>query len=149
MDGAQEVTCGLVVARDDGAVLLKPGKEVLDQVTRLVQVQVIAALVPARGFRGNHHGLAGLMRRLDHSGLRIVGLVCDDTGTRRVLEQHVSAFQVMSLPGREVKARWVAQRVDHGMYLGAQAAACGLFAVLGSRARTDARCLPRSRVEDS
>ena len=47
MDGAQEVTCGLVVARSNGAVLLEPGKEVLNQVAGLVQMAVIAALVPA------------------------------------------------------------------------------------------------------
>ena len=47
MDGAQEVTCGLVVACSNGAVLLEPGKEVLDQVAGLVQMAVIAALVPA------------------------------------------------------------------------------------------------------
>jgi len=41
MDGAQEVTCGLVVARGNGAVLLEPGKEVLDQVTGLVQLMVV------------------------------------------------------------------------------------------------------------
>ena len=41
MDGAQEVTCGFVVARGNGAVLLEPGKEVLDQVTGLVQLMVV------------------------------------------------------------------------------------------------------------
>ena len=40
MDGAQEVTCGLIVARGNGAVLLEPGKEVLDQMTGLVQLAV-------------------------------------------------------------------------------------------------------------
>ena len=47
MGDAQEVARGLVVARGNGAVLLEPRKEVLDQVTGLVQVAVIGALVLA------------------------------------------------------------------------------------------------------
>ena len=50
MDGAQEVTRSLVATRSNGSVLLEPGEEVLDQVAGLVQVAVIAALVPTRGF---------------------------------------------------------------------------------------------------
>ena len=46
MDGAQEVTCGFVVARGNGAVLLNPGKEVLDQVTGLVPLMVIPMCGP-------------------------------------------------------------------------------------------------------
>ena len=65
MDGAQEVACGFVVARGNGAVLLEPGKEVLNQMTGLVQLAVIAALVPARTDRRNHHNLACLHQRLD------------------------------------------------------------------------------------
>ena len=40
MDGAQEVACGLVVARGNGAALLELSKEVLDQMTGLVQLAV-------------------------------------------------------------------------------------------------------------
>ena len=40
MDGAQKVSRGLVVARGDGAVLLGRGKEVLNQMTGLVQLAV-------------------------------------------------------------------------------------------------------------
>ena len=58
MNGAQEVSRGLVVARGNGTVLLEPGKEVLNQVTGLVQLAVIVALVPARAGRRNHHNWA-------------------------------------------------------------------------------------------
>ena len=50
MDGAQEISRGLVVARGNGAVLLEPGKEVLNQVTGLIQLAVTAALVAVRDF---------------------------------------------------------------------------------------------------
>ena len=57
MDGAQEVARCFVVARCNGTVLLEPGKEVLDQVPRFVQVSVMAALVLSRFETGNHHAL--------------------------------------------------------------------------------------------
>ena len=41
MDGAHKVTCGFVAVLGNGAVLLEPGKDVLDQVTGLVQLMVV------------------------------------------------------------------------------------------------------------
>ena len=43
MDGPQEVASGLVVARGNGPVMLQACEEVLDQMTRLVEVAVIFA----------------------------------------------------------------------------------------------------------
>jgi hypothetical protein len=37
-------------------------------------------------------------------------------------EQHIGTLQIMTLSGRQVKARGVAQRVDRGVNLGAQSA---------------------------
>ena len=45
MNGAQEVASRLVVTRDDGPVLLEPGKEVFDQMAGLVKMRVV---VPSR-----------------------------------------------------------------------------------------------------
>ena len=53
----------------------------------------------------------------------VVGLVCDDSLRSSVLEQDVSTLEIMGLPGREEKSRRIAQRIDRGMDLGAQAAA--------------------------
>ena len=58
MNGTREVARGFVIARSNGLILLESGEEILDQVARFVQMAVTAALVPARGFWGNHHGLA-------------------------------------------------------------------------------------------
>ena len=84
MDGTKEVDCRFVVTRGDGAVLLESGKEVLDQVARLVQVTVVGSRVLARVFRGNDDAFSSLQQRLDHPLLRVVGLVGDDAGTRCV-----------------------------------------------------------------
>ena len=43
MDGGEEVAGGLVVARGHGTELLEFGKEILDEVTRLVDVLVVVA----------------------------------------------------------------------------------------------------------
>ena len=56
MDSAKEVARSLDVARGKDAVLLESGKEVLDQVTRFVQVTVVALRVLARSFRGTNDG---------------------------------------------------------------------------------------------
>ena len=56
----RKLRAALVVTRGNGAALLESGEEVLDQVTGLVQVAVMAALVLARADRRNHHGFAGL-----------------------------------------------------------------------------------------
>ena len=74
MDGTQQVTRGLVATHSNGSLLLEPDEEVLDQVAGLVQVAVIAALVPARGFQGNHHSLTRFEQRLDDPGLRVISL---------------------------------------------------------------------------
>ena len=84
MDGTKEVERRFVVTRGDGAVLLESGKEVLDQVARLVQVPVIGSRMLARVFRGNDDAFSSLQQRLDHPLLRVVGFVGDDAGTRCV-----------------------------------------------------------------
>jgi len=123
MDGAQEVARCFVVARCNGTILLESGKEVLDQVARLVQVSVMAALVLARFEAGNHHRFTGFLQRLDQSLVGIVGSISDDRSAWCGLEQHVCAFQIMGLSGRQVKAGGVSQCIDRRMDFGCQAAA--------------------------
>ena len=75
MNGTEKVSSGLVVASCDAPVLLELCEEVLNQMTSLVQVSVVFALIFARGARWNHDGLASLEQRLDHASLSVVGLV--------------------------------------------------------------------------
>lgn len=122
MNSAQEVACGFVVARGDGAVLLEPGEEVLDQMASLVQMAVVGTLLLACADRRNHHRLAGLAQRLDHAGLRVIGLVGDDGGGLGARQQRIGAFEIVGLPGREMKSGRIAQRIDRGVNLRAQPA---------------------------
>jgi hypothetical protein len=51
MDGGEEVTRGFVVAGRDGPILLEFGEEVLDQVTRFINMPIeVAGRLPA-GFQ--------------------------------------------------------------------------------------------------
>ena len=58
MDRPQEVARRLVVARGNSAVLLEPGKKVLNEVALLVQVFVVAARLLAVAARGDHDSVA-------------------------------------------------------------------------------------------
>lgn len=104
MDGTWEVWRGLVVARGNGAVLLASSTEVFNQVTCLAQVPVIAVPMFARGFWGNHHGLTGVQQQLNDPHVGVVSLVGNDYGPFGDFEQRVSAFKVMGLPRRQMKA---------------------------------------------
>ena len=48
MDGTEEVSSRLVIARSNGPVLLEACEEVLDQVPCLVKVAVIFTALPVR-----------------------------------------------------------------------------------------------------
>jgi len=121
MNGAEEVASGLVIAGGDAAVLLEPGEEVLDEMSSLVQMPVVVAWDLARAARRNDDGLAGLEQWLDHANVCVVGLVGNDGIGRGVLEQDIGPFEIVGLSGREMKARRIAQRIDRGVDLGAQA----------------------------
>ena len=122
MDGPQEVASGFVVARSNGPVLLQACEEVLDQMPSLVEVAVIFARLFVRYPGRNDHCFAIVQERLDQPGLGIVGLVGNNSLRGCVLEQDIGSLEIMGLPWREKKACRVAQRIDRGMDLGAQAA---------------------------
>src|SRR5215213_11958237 len=113
----------LVVAGGNCLELLQLGEEVLDQVTCLVEVLVVGSRLLAVALGRDHGRSAGLLQWFEHALLGIEGLVRDQRVGREVRKQGVGTFQVMRLPGRERKAGRVAQRVNHGMDLRAQAAA--------------------------
>jgi hypothetical protein len=43
MDGGQEISCGFVISGSDGAELLEFGKEIFDEVARVIEVLVKGA----------------------------------------------------------------------------------------------------------
>src|SRR4051812_7640050 len=111
-----------VVAGRDRPVLLQLREEVLDQVAGLVQLLVVAARVPAVGLGRAHGRLAGLRERPEHALPGVERLVGDQSVRGQARQQRVGALEVVRLPGREGEPGRVAERVDQGVDLGAQAA---------------------------
>lgn len=123
MDAAQEISGCLVVAGRNGPVLFEASEEIFDKVASFVQVPIVIARLFARGSRRNHHRFAFAQQRLDHAGLGVVGLVGNDGLALGVAEQNIGSIQVMGLSRREMKSRGIAQRIDRGVDLRAQAPA--------------------------
>ena len=122
MDRGQEVAGALVVAGGDSPVLLELGEKVLDQVAGLVEFLIVRAGVLAVGLGWDDGDLAGPRERSEHALLGVERLVRDQRVGLDRGEQGVRPLEVVRLPGREREAGRVAQRVDRGMDLGAQAA---------------------------
>ena len=53
MNCGEEISCELVIARGDGAELLELAEEILDQVSRFIEMLVIRARALAIGAGGN------------------------------------------------------------------------------------------------
>lgn len=119
IDCPEEVAGGLVIAGGNRTVLLEPGKEILDQVTRPVDVTIIVTgLLAGAGGRDND-AFPSFFQRRDDPFLGIISLVGDDRLSLRMGEQHVSTLKVMGLPWRQVKSSRIAQRINACMDLGA------------------------------
>jgi hypothetical protein len=111
------------VAGGDRTKLLDLGEEVLDQMPRFVQVAIVGPGVLAVGLGRDHGRLAGLLERLEHALLRIESLVSDQRLRGEAWQQGVGTFKIVRLPRREREAGRVAECVNGGVDLGAQAAA--------------------------
>ena len=122
MDGAEEVHRPLVVSCGDGSELLELGEEVLDQVACLVEVTVVGARLLAVALGRDHRRLAGLFQRGKNPCLGVERLVGDQDVGLESGKQGVRSLQVVRLPRRERKAGRVAECLDGGVDLGAQAA---------------------------
>lgn len=123
IDGTEEVTGGLVVAGGNAAILLELVEELLNQMTRPVQVLVVFAPLFAATLGRNHDAFARVVQWINDPFLGIVRFVGDDGGGWRVGQQGIGTFQIMRLPRRQVKSGRIAQSIDGGMDFRAQPAA--------------------------
>lgn len=140
MDGTKECDSGLVVASGQAAVLLEASKEVLDEMARLVDMAVIAALVRAGAQAGNDCGLARLNQWLDDPGLGIVGLVRNDHAGRDVLEENIGTVQIRGLTRRQKHTGGIAQGIDGDVDLRAQASSAASDGLLEAPPFAPALC---------
>ena len=140
MDGCEEVAFGFVVACGDGSVLFEFGEEVFDEMAGLVEIPVVAAWRRPIGLGRDDGCLAGGGERVEDAFVGVVGPVGNQGLGLHVRQPVVGTDQIMSLPAAQDEADRVAQRIDQGMDLGAQAparAADGLIVTrfLGAPAR--------------
>ena len=122
MNAGQETLRGLVVASGNGPELLELGKEVLDEVARLVEVFVEGARRLAGCARWDHRR-AGFSERLEHALVRIERFVGNERLGFKLWEQGIGSGQIMLLTAGEMKAGRIAERIDGGVNFGAQPSA--------------------------
>lgn len=113
---------GLVVSRGDGPKLFEFAEEILDQMSRFVEMLVIRTQALTIGARGNDHGLASLLQRLDHTFIGVECFVGDHDFGVDCGKQQIGAVEIMSVAGSESEAGWIAERIDSGVDLGGQPA---------------------------
>jgi hypothetical protein len=124
-DSSGEVDCGeeisrrFVIAGGDRTILLEFAEEVLDEVTRLVEIFVELALDRAVGPWRDHDRLSARAQRFDHPLVGIEGFVRHQGIGNHVRQQSVGTCQIMGLAGRKFEPQWIAQRIDERMNLGA------------------------------
>jgi hypothetical protein len=109
--------------RSDSAKLLELSKEVLDQVTRLVEMAVELAGGAAIGLWWDNRGLACCCQWLDDPLVGIERFIGNQSIGLHVRQQVICTNQVVSLAAGQVEADRIPERVDHGMDLGAQSPA--------------------------
>jgi hypothetical protein len=123
MDGGEEVTRGLVVTRGDGTKLLEFGKEILNEVTRHIEVAVVVAEQAAVCLGRDHRGLAGGGERRDDPLIGVERLVSDQRVGLHRGQQVVGTDQVMRLSAGQEEVDRIAERIGQDVNFGAQSTA--------------------------
>ena len=123
MDGAEEITRRFFVSSGDGAELLELGEEVLDEMSRSIEVAVIVTRHRPFGGGRDHRHFARRRQFLDHPLIGIERLIGDQSVGLHIRQEVVGTDQIVRLPAGQEKAGRVSERVDHGVDLGAQSSA--------------------------
>ena len=118
MDCGKEISRSFVIAGGDRTILLEFAEEVLDEVTRLVDIFVVLALDWAVGSWRDHDRLSAREQRFNHPLVGIEGFVRHQGIGNHVRQQSVGACQIMGLAGRKFERQRIAQRIDERMNLG-------------------------------
>ena len=127
MDCAEERIGGFVIARCDCPVVLEPFpvvlepfKEILDEMPGFVERLVVVSLVFTVCFRRDHGFYFSRCQPVQNARVGVIPLVSQKDVGGNIVDQNIRAVQVASLPGRQMKARRIAQCIAGGVDLGAQ-----------------------------
>ena len=122
MDGAEEVSGGLIVAGRNRSVLLELTIEILHEVARLVQFLVVEARNLSIALGRNDEVFSCRKQRLDDPRIGIESLVCQQSVGLHLGQKHVGTLQIMGLPRSQEESQRISEGVDHGVDFGAQSA---------------------------
>ena len=112
MDGPEKSCGGLVVARGNGAVLFETREEVLDQVTGLIKLLVVFALVLAVFLRWNDDLFSRFTSGSENTIFSIVAPVRQDRFGFKCWQKHVRSIQITRLSGHQAEACRITQGID-------------------------------------
>jgi hypothetical protein len=121
MERGQEVPCGLIVTRRDGAELLCPTEEVLDQMTSHIPRFVVRSGALSVLFWRDHGGFSGRLQRLDDPLVRVVSFVRKQRFRFHPGHQCVRPSEVVDLPGGQHDLQRITQRIHQNVDFGARA----------------------------
>jgi len=122
MDGAEEVSGGLIVAGRNRSVLLELTIEILHEVARLVQFLVVEALNLSITLGRTDELFSCGKQRLDNAFIGIESLVCQQGVSLHLGQKLVGTLQIMGLSRRQEESQRISKGVDHGVDFGAQSA---------------------------
>jgi hypothetical protein len=120
VDGGEEVSLGLVVARRDGTELFEPGEEVLDQMACLEEIAVIVSADFAVGLGRDRRRLTGRGEWRNNPFVGVEGFVGDQNIGLHRWQKVIGSDEIMRLTAGQEETDWVAQGIDQGVDLGAQ-----------------------------
>jgi hypothetical protein len=120
--GCGEAGVGLVAARSDATKLLEPLEAILDEMSPLVQFDIVRDGRLAIALGGDD-GEGAPRVQFGAQGIVVERLVGDERCERDVRDQGCDADAVVALAGKKNEANQVAQRVHKRQDLGRQAAA--------------------------
>lgn len=98
VDCPEKVASGLVVAGGNSAILLEFVEEILDQMTRLIQMPVIFARLLAVALGGNDDAFPSVFQGRDHPFLSIIGFIGDDRVRLDVRQQSIAPSRSWACP---------------------------------------------------
>ena len=123
VNGSEKISGGFVIAGGDCPELLDLAEEILDQMARFVEFSVKFARYDPVWPGRDDGGFASRRQWVKYSAIGIEGAVGDQQIGGHVRQQRIGAGQVVRVSRRQQQAHRIAERVDQGMDLCAQAAA--------------------------
>jgi hypothetical protein len=120
MDGSEEVTGGLVVARGKGPELFEFTKEILNPVTLLIQFLIDVTWDLTALFRGNDDFLSGFFQWREEAFVRVEGAVGEHGFRGNGRQKGIGPFQIVRLARCQEKIDGTAQSIGNDMNFGGQ-----------------------------